>query len=1217
MEEESAPLLHDIWVDGMMCQKNCGTTVRNALRTVDGVERSTVDLVARKVSIYGYDAAVEDCVDAAEMVGFDAAPWEDRPVRRVALFVGGMMCMKNCGTTVQNALRAVHGAEKADVNFPDSMAVIVGTAVADELVEAVEMVGFDAELLTEATQVRLSVSGMHCGMSCAPKVQAALQALPGVTAAVVDFPTASAVVTGAITAAAAINAVKAAGYSATDADDEVSDDSSDGEEDVRTAGGGGEEETKVEVVIADPKPTKKNKRKTGSKRGRSDSAARKAAAAAAASTDIDFSSLGVDAARAATLLRGHYSVLGMSCSACSAKIDRKLNALDCVLRAVTSQPAKRSQIVFDPALIKSDELCTMITDLGYPMRQLKLEPLVKDDSEADVVLALDDTVQCSRCLSRVLALLREQDGVLRAQQHLDRVAVAITYRPADIGLRDLVWTLRDEGYGATVVNELRDTNSMAREREEELRAWSRLFWTSLSFALPMLIIVFGLDAWATARRFLDTRIISSVSLRGLLMFLLATPVQFGPGRRFYVGAWRGLRTNAMGMDFLVALGTSAAYFYSVFAAIQACVLPDFTPNYFFETSATLITFIVLGKYMEAAAQGRTSEALSKLMNLQVPRATLLRLDAAGEVAEELDIDAALIQPDDILKVTPGASVPTDGVVVWGSSSVDQAVFTGESMPVSKEVGDDVIGATKNTTGVLHIRATRVGDDTALSKVISLMEDAQTSKAPIQAYADRIAGMFVPVVVSLALLTFTVWYVSCLAGWVPDDWIPEGSNHFLFSLLFAMSVVVVACPCALGLATPTAVMVGTGVGARHGILIKSGAALEGAHSVDTIVFDKTGTLTLGQPRLLAHCVLDADMTEAQFIALVGSAEQGSEHPLAAAVVDFARDFRDEHLEPLKLLRPEGFLAVPGKGVQCTLDGKRVLLGNRRWMESNSCSLPRTASQTMTQYEKDGMTAVAVAYDDAVVGVLGIADDLRPEAAATVKQLQAMGIEVWMVTGDNSRTARVVAHRLGITNVLAEVLPGGKASKVTDLQARGSKVAMVGDGINDSPALAQADVGIAVGAGTDIAVEAAQLVLVNSHLFDVVTALDLSRTVYRRIRYNFFWAMCYNTLGIPIAAGILFPLLHVGLPPALAGAAMAFSSVSVVTSSLMLKRYRKPVMEEQSGGDDRRPARWGRSRYAQLDEVELLADEDIAFEVDDDEDGDALSSYSTVLPIAVHA
>ncbi|KAJ1393106.1 P-type ATPase [Sesbania bispinosa] len=619
-----------------------------------------------------------------------------------------------------------------------------------------------------------------------------------------------------------------------------------------------------------------------------------------------------------------------------------------------------------------------------------------------------------------------------------------------------------------------------------------------------------------------------------LKWALVSLIQFVVGKRFYIAAGRALRNGSTNMDVLIAVGTTASYVYSVCALLYGALTGFWSPTYF-ETSAMLITFVLLGKYLECLAKGKTSDAIKKLVELAPATALLVVKDKGGKSVEEREIDSLLVQPGDTLKVLPGSKVPADGIVTWGSSYVNESMVTGESIPVLKEVNASVIGA-------------------------------QMSKAPIQKFADYVASIFVPTVVSLALLTLLGWYIAGSIGAYPEEWLPEHGNHFVFALMFSISVVVIACPCALGLATPTAVMVATGVGANNGVLIKGGDALERAQMVKYVVFDKTGTLTQGKATVTTAKVFTG-MQRGEFLTLVASAEASSEHPLAKAILAYARHFHffddssdttgtQNDIKSGWLSDVSDFSALPGRGVQCFIDGKRTLVGNRKLMAESGIDISTEVENFVIELEQSAETGILVAYDDILIGVLGVADPLKREASVVIEGLQKMGVIPVMVTGDNWRTAHAVAKEVGIQDVRAEVMPAGKADIVRSFQKDGSIVAMVGDGINDSPALAAADIGMAIGAGTDVAIEAADFVLMRNNLEDVITAIHLSRKTFSRIRLNYVFAMAYNVVAIPVAAGVLYPSLGIKLPPWVSGACMALSSVSVVCSSLLLKRYRRP-------------------------------------------------------------
>lgn len=860
-------------------------------------------------------------------------------------------------------------------------------------------------------------------------------------------------------------------------------------------------------------------------------------------------------------LLGQFTIGGMTCAVCVNSVEGILRKLPGVKRAVVALATSLGEVEYDPTIISKDDIVNAIEDAGF-------EASFVQSSEQDKII-----LGVTGISNEMDALILE--GILTSirgvrQFLFDRTLgeLEVLFDPEVISSRSLVDGI--EG-GSNAKFKLHVKNPYTRMTSKDLEESSnmfRLFTSSLFLSIPVFLIRVVCPHIPLVDSLLLLRC-GPFLMGDWLKWALVSLVQFVIGKRFYIAAGRALRNGSANMDVLVALGTSASYFYSVCALLYGAVTGFWSPTYF-EASAMLITFILLGKYLESLAKGKTSDAIKKLVELAPATALLLVKDKGGRFIEEREIDAMLIQPGDVLKVLPGTKVPADGIVMWGSSYVNESMVTGESAPVSKEVNSPVIGGTMNLYGALHIQATKVGSNAVLSQIISLVETAQMSKAPIQKFADFVASIFVPTVVAMSLLTLLGWYVSGTLGAYPKQWLPENGNYFVFALMFAISVVVIACPCALGLATPTAVMVATGVGANNGVLIKGGDALERAQKVKYVVFDKTGTLTQGKATVTTAKVFTG-MDHGEFLTLVASAEASSEHPLAVAIVEYARHFHffeepsttkdaQDHSRETRfsgwLLDVSEFSALPGRGVQCFIKGKRVLVGNRKLLTESGVTIPTDVENFLVNLEESAKTGVLVAYDDTAVGVLGVADPLKREAAVVVEGLLKMGVIPVMVTGDNWRTARAVAKEVGIQDVRAEVMPAGKAEVIHSFQKDGSIVAMVGDGINDSPALAAADVGMAIGAGTDIAIEAADYVLMRSNLEDVITAIDLSRKTFSRIRLNYVFAMAYNVIAIPIAAGVFFPWLGIKLPPWAAGACMALSSVSVVCSSLLLRRYKKP-------------------------------------------------------------
>lgn len=745
----------------------------------------------------------------------------------------------------------------------------------------------------------------------------------------------------------------------------------------------------------------------------------------------------------------------------------------------------------------------------YTIRLMRKTVLAKTER---INLAISG-MHCSSCANIIERQLKKVAGVSEARVNFASEKASIVYDPSMTQITDLKDAVAKAGYTAS--------EKIIDETQKIKSEWNK-FLASFILSAPMIYFMFfDFFPWFPGAKLLLPYV-------GVISFILATPVQFYIGAGFYRGMWSALRMKTFNMDSLIAIGTSVAFFYSVVNFVSYWALNNSLiglegmkiPELYFETAAFLITFVILGKFLEARAKGRTSEAIQKLMGLAAKTARVVRN------GETLDIPVDQVVKGDIVLIRPGEKIPVDGVILKGSSAIDESMITGESMPVEKHVGDNVIGATINKTGSFEIQATRVGTESTLAQIIRLVEDAQGSKAPIQAFADRISAWFVPAVIIVALITFGVWYLVLGAS-------------LSFALMAFTAVIVIACPCALGLATPTAIMVGTGKGAEHGILVKGGEPLEAACKIKAIIFDKTGTLTIGKPT-----VTDVDSDEVLQIA--ASLEKQSEHPLAEAIYSYANE------ENIKLLPVEGFRAIPGHGVTGTINGLEYFLGNRKLMSDTLNFDVSPIERKMIRLEDQGKTVMILASREKISGTVAVADKVKETSKEAVERLIKMGIDVWMITGDNARTAKAIAQQVGITNILSEVLPQDKANEVKKLQAMGKKVAMVGDGINDAPALAQADLGIAMGSGTDVAMESGGIVIIKNDLRDVVHAIDLSKETMQKIKQNMFFALFYNVAGIPIAARV-FSFAGLILKPELAGLAMALSSISVVGNSLLLRRY----------------------------------------------------------------
>ncbi|WP_161515520.1 heavy metal translocating P-type ATPase [Priestia megaterium] len=793
-------------------------------------------------------------------------------------------------------------------------------------------------------------------------------------------------------------------------------------------------------------------------------------------------------------------ITGMTCAACSNRIEKGLKKIEGVKEANVNLALERSTIIFDPSKTSPQVFEEKIEKLGYGVVSEKAEFAITG-------------MTCAACSTRIEKGLNKLEGVTKASVNLALETASVEYSPSQIAPQDITQRVEKLGYGAKLKSEEKEEEQSYREKE--LSKQKGKFWFSLILSVPLL--------WAMVSHFTFT---SFIPLPHMLMnpwvqLALATPVQFVVGKQFYVGAFKALRNKSANMDVLVALGTSAAYFYSLYSSLKSLGSSAHTDQLYYETSAILITLILLGKLFEANAKGRSSEAIKKMMGLQAKTAVVVR-DGA-----EVEIPVEEVQKGEVIFIKPGEKVPVDGEIIEGQSALDESMLTGESVPVDKNVGDKVIGATLNKNGFLKIKATNIGKETALAQIIKVVEEAQGSKAPIQRLADYISGIFVPIVVGIALLTFFVWYI----------WIAPG--EFAPALEKLIAVLVIACPCALGLATPTSIMAGSGRAAEFGILFKGGEHLEATHKIDTILLDKTGTVTNGTPELTDVRIAQG-YKENELLQLVASAERLSEHPLAQALVAGIKNKGIEIQDPLS------FEAIPGYGVKATVQERELLVGTRKLMNQYKVNID-TALEEMTNLEQEGKTAMLVALDGKYAGMLAVADTIKATSKEAVFRLKEMGLEVMMITGDNRQTAQAIAMQAGIEHVIAEVLPEGKAEEVKKLQQQGKKVAMVGDGINDAPALALADIGMAIGTGTDVAMEAADITLMRGDLMSIADAIEMSRKTISNIKQNLFWAMGYNTLGIPIAAvGLLAPWV--------AGAAMAFSSVSVVLNALRLQRVR---------------------------------------------------------------
>ncbi|KAI7879611.1 heavy metal translocatin [Lichtheimia hyalospora FSU 10163] len=1153
-------------VKGMTCH-SCVRSITNAL-DLEGVHKAQVSLENESATIH-YDPTIrtrEQLVEVIEDCGFEVLDSSNDNITTTVLSVKGMTC-QSCVKSITSALMDLAGAKSVDISLEDEQATIMhdtSLLSRERIIEAIEDCGFDVPttpIQNSNTTTVLAVKGMTC-QSCVKSITGALNGLPGAESVDVSLEAEQATVihdASLLSRETIIEAIEDCGF------------------DVPLLDNTSSSNDKKQPAIAEIQVATSSNGGTGDDK--------------------------YDSIQTAQL-----EIHGMTCASCVNSIERAVNNQAGIISIKVSLLAEKATVEYDPSVITQEQqIAGMIQDVGF---------------EAKVVQPKsDDTVQlqvfgmtCASCVHSIERGVSKVPGVYSITVNLMTEMAVVRYDHTRLGMRTIVETIEDLGFNALVHDNTRNAQLDSLSKVREIQEWRQACLRSVLFAIPVFFIAMVMPMFSWGRPILEIPLFfDGLYLMDTIQLALTIPVQFGVGKRFLVSAYKSIRHGSPTMDVLVSISTLAAFTFSVISMFRSlCAHSTHPPTVFFDTSTMLIAFISGGRLLENMAKGQSSSALSKLMSLTPSTALMLQVDPhTGNIISEKRIPSELIQQGDLLKIVSGDKIPADGTVTSGSSTVDESMVTGEVDAVSKKEGDTVIGGTVNGPGMFVMKATRVGSDTALSQIVKLVEDAQVSKAPIQGFTDVVAGYFVPAVLLLGLGTLVIW--SLLVAFLGIDRMPPmlrteieddgDGNWFFVCLKMCISVIIVACPCALGLATPTAVMVGTGIGAENGVLFKGGSVLENGQRVNTIVFDKTGTLTFGKLQVTrTESWNDTPLSSDQLLLLAAIAETQSEHPVGRAVVQKGKDLTGlDVLDNLAVI--SSFKTETGFGIGCDIAiteeddhsgilhnlamkgaSHRIVIGNQRWLEQfHSIELSPEQACAIEAEEAQGHTCISIGWNGVAAGYIALADVLKPESRQVVATLHTMGLHTAMVTGDNVLTAQSIAKQVGITEVHAGVSPNGKTQLVQRMQRRemissntfGSKrykavVAMVGDGVNDSPALAAADLGIALCSGTDVAIEAADVVLMRSDLSDVVAALDLSRAIFRRIKINLLWACIYNVIGIPLAMGVFMPLgwhLH----PMLAGLAMAASSTSVVVSSLLLKWFwRKPTLVSEDQIDFAAPS-----------------------------------------------